>query len=577
MLLSPDTEIKFLHVPISLDQKNQLTFDSKNEQAKYFLDNVIYEFDEVSFQRENNVIRLNKNYDECYNLNYVMYQNNVISNKWIYAFITGKTYVNENRTDIQIVTDVFQTWQFDMKFNDSFVEREMCNVSDDVPGNYLYPESFEIGEPQIQATQNISDLEPVAFVAFSGETLKFQGTSSASEIKINQSGYLVNGIPSTCAFLFCEVNSIPILIGNINSSGQGDKIISCFTVPKLSCSSFFNENNEIAEVIDFVGVKHKIYCLQGDFTDLGVLPHIMEYTQPEKAVTVFSRPSNLDGYTPRNKKLLTYPYCYFGINLPNSSQKIFRFEDFTSSSNQFTIISEVNPNPTILLIPKNYKNNQKYSIQDSVAITGYPLISTRTDYFNTWLAQNSQIVNLQMQQEQYNYEINQMKSGIQFAQSLLSLGLAGGSEGALGIFGIANDALSIGQADVNHEFYIKNTIAQVQKQSLLPDTVNLSSSNATLVGYDLIDNSVFNLYTIRTHFARVIDDYFDMYGYAINQVKKPNLRNRPNWNYIKTIGANITGKNISQNDILALKNMFDNGVTLWHNPDNFLDYSKKNR
>ena len=77
------------------------------------------------------------------------------------------------QAEITITTDVFQTWQFDMKFNDSFVEREMCNTSDDIPGNYLYPESFEIGEPQIQATQNIGDLEPVAFVAFSGESIKF--------------------------------------------------------------------------------------------------------------------------------------------------------------------------------------------------------------------------------------------------------------------------------------------------------------------------------------------------------------------------------------------------------------------
>ena len=67
-----------------------------------------------------------------------------------------------------------------------------------------------------------------------------------------------------------------------------------------------------------------------------------------------------------------------------------------------------------------------------------------------------------------------------------------------------------------------------------------------------------------------------MYGYLTNTVKTPNLNNRPNWNYVKTIGANILG-NIPQYDLQAIKDIFDNGVTLWHNPSTFLDYSQNNR
>lgn len=101
-------------------------------------------------------------------------------------------------------------------------------------------------------------------------------------------------------------------------------------------------------------------------------------------------------------------------------------------------------------------------------------------------------------------------------------------------------------------------------------------SNATLLGYDLIDNNVFSRYSIKFEFAKRIDLYFDMYGYLINEVKVPNLNSRPNWNYVKTIGSNIVG-NIPQMDLLALKNIFDNGVTLWHNSQNFLDYTSNNR
>ena len=66
-----------------------------------------------------------------------------------------------------------------------------------------------------------------------------------------------------------------------------------------------------------------------------------------------------------------------------------------------------------------------------------------------------------------------------------------------------------------------------------------------------------------------------MFGYKTNLVKMPNLTGRQNWNYVKTIDANIIG-NIPQNDIELLKSIFNSGVTIWHNPNNFLDYTKSN-
>lgn len=567
MNLSPDTDIKFLHVPLSLDNKNQLTFSNAKAQANYFEDCMKFEYDNVSYLRENGIIRLNKNYDECYNINYVMYKNNTFPNKWFYAFIVDKTYVNENRTDIKIITDVFQTWQFDITFEDSFVEREMCDTSDDIPGNNLIPEGLETGETQIQDVVNISDLDPIAVVAFSGDKVMF--SMGSGETTINQNGVILNGMPIACAFLYCEINAFPILIQSINNAGNGDKIVSAFTVPRLAISNFLTNDRKIGEVVG-TEETYTIYAFMG--SALGTITN--KYKQDIKTITVFNTPSNLDGYTPHNKKLLTYPYCYFGINTPNSSQKIYRFEDFSSSSHQFNVMSEINPNPTVVLIPKNYRNNENYSMQDICAINGYPTLATVTDVFNTWLAQNSNIVNLQMQQEQYNYEVSAIKGGLDMASSMLTLGLS--NDMSL-ITGISKSALDMQSLDKNHEFYIKNIMAQVERQSLLPDTVNLSSSNATLVGYGLIDNSIFNLYTIRREFAESIDNYFDMYGYATNKLKVPNINNRPNWNYVKTQGLNITGENISQEDIQTLKNMFDNGITLWHNTNNFLNYSANNR
>lgn len=79
----------------------------------------------------------------------------------------------------------------------------------------------------------------------------------------------------------------------------------------------------------------------------------------------------------------------------------------------------------------------------------------------------------------------------------------------------------------------------------------------------------------KKEYLEAIDNYFTMYGYKINKLKLPNLNNRPNWNYVKTISSNIIAS-IPQMDLAEIKQMFDNGITLWHNPTTFLDYSQNN-
>ena len=63
-------------------------------------------------------------------------------------------------------------------------------------------------------------------------------------------------------------------------------------------------------------------------------------------------------------------------------------------------------------------------------------------------------------------------------------------------------------------------------------------------------------------FARKIDDYFDMYGYAINEVKVPNRSSRPYWNYVQTVNCNLRG-NVSSAILNELKNIYDAGITFW--------------
>lgn len=556
MAITPNTELRLIKCPLNLDNKNQITFDDQEDQAEYFqsLDYIEIGDSDISYQRKDGIIRVDRHIDSIIEYNYCMYKNKNYSNKWFYAFIVGMEYINDHRTDVKIITDVFQTWQFDITWKASFVEREMLSVSDDVPGANLLPENFEIGEPIINATASIDDLKPYVIVAYSGPDFPID-PSDPDSVNIANYGTKLNGIPGGVGYNLVRLVDLPKLISDINGESHGDGIISVFTVPKLAVKTLANyiENNP-------------------GYAPYPIAVSIIE-APTEKVLN--SRPSSIDGYTPRNKKLLQYPFLYLGFNPQNGSEKIYRYENFLNATPKFKFYSEVNPNPLVEVIPENYRGDGTTSINDASVISGYPSLSYANDVYNSWLAKNSEVINLQMQQAMFNYEIGAYQSGGKMIGSML--GIVSDTENMGSHFSnTVNEGIDLFKTSINTEYDIAQKMAQMEAQKLLPDQVNMSSSNATLLGYELLNENVFTRYSIKSEFAKRIDSYFDMYGYLTNKVKIPNTNNRTYWNYVKTVGANILG-DIPQTDLQAIKTMFNQGVTLWHDTTYFLDYTQNNR
>lgn len=121
---------------------------------------------------------------------------------------------------------------------------------------------------------------------------------------------------------------------------------------------------------------------------------------------------------------------------------------------------------------------------------------------------------------------------------------------------------------------IASLIGGFYTASIMPNIVGGQNTG------DVNFSSEFNTFTFRcmrakTEYLKVIDEFFSLYGYKVNSLKIPNITGRKNWNYVKTININLIA-DIPQEDIETLKNIFNNGVTLWHNPSTFLDYSQDN-
>lgn len=193
-------------------------------------------------------------------------------------------------------------------------------------------------------------------------------------------------------------------------------------------------------------------------------------------------------------------------------------------------------------LPLNYKNDS-VRWEEGISCGKYPQLNWSSSQYTNWLAQNG--INI----------------GLSTAGALLSTGVGIATNNPIGT---ASGLLAIGQS-----------IGQVSQHSLIPNSVsgNLNSGDVTVASGE---NRI-HMYkmSIKEEYAKIIDDYFTMFGYKVNKLKVPNITGRSNWNYVKTIDVNIDG-DIPQNDLNIIKGIFNKGITLWHNPSTMYDYSQNN-
>lgn len=441
-------------------------------------------------------------------------------------------------------------------------------------GANLVPEDLETGEYKIQGTASVQDLEPVFITAYSNDYIEIADVAGGTTYNCGLMGSggvnakNVNGIP-THVYFICTLNyaGFEKLSNALNNIGnQSEYVVANFTVPKVAVKGIYSNLTEDSSASGQAHVISDVYVLGG--------------TATATIQTLTSTPTTIDGYTPKNQKVRQYPFLYLGFNPTHGSEKVYRYEDFTNGTPSFKFISEVNPNPTVNLIPQNYRGQTGDSLSDLASLNGYPQLGSKVDVYNSWLAENSGIINVETAKREQFAKLDTIGNTVGLFGSLGGmLGTAfggGGVQTAGGVQGLTNSAIKMEKDALNYDYYVQDLQKQVERQQILPDQVSLGGSNATLLGYGLIDNNIFTRYGVKYQFAQRIDQYFDMYGYKTNKLKIPNINNRPNWNYIKTAGINLLG-DIPEADLQRIKSLFNEGITLWHNTTTFLDYSKNNR
>ena len=85
----------------------------------------------------------------------------------------------------------------------------------------------------------------------------------------------------------------------------------------------------------------------------------------------------------------------------------------------------------------------------------------------------------------------------------------------------------------------------------------------------------FHKMCINAQQAKMVDDYFSMFGYAQKHVAIPNMNARPHWTYLKTVGCMVEGR-LPAHDKSQIEKIYDNGVRFWKSLDEMGNYALDN-
>lgn len=556
--VNPQGNIYLCHTPLEADYKNQLTFANANAQASYFASTVVKSFDNNTYIRKDGGIKVDCNIDEIRTCNYMYYRNTGFSSKIYYCFITSMEYLSEDSTLIRFDTDCFQTWYFDLVYKPCFIERE--HVADDTIGKHTVPEGLETGDMVVNSFSHFSPLKseitwPTGYEYTGGQYLiAFQVTELVEGMySVSHAPQNYNGVYSGLYIVAVDsASDAQTFIDGYASENKSNAIVSCF----ITYPHFFNAGYSSAIGRYGYQVGH-LYPPKTGNTAIGLKLMAYPFGSDRK---IFE---TLNNFTPKNNKLRTYPYCAILADNNGGSTAIYKPELFENPQKpQFSIFGGIGQGNSIKLVPYayNFDGSIDGNYQEGLQAYKLPVCAFKSDYYLNWATQNA-----------VNMTAGAITSPLSGAISGAMTGMAGGVMGALIGAGVG--------ATTSGLFNVINNIAKTETAKIQPDTargnVNVSDLNIGYFGQSTPELFSIKTMSIKAEYAKIIDDFFTMFGYKINEVKTPQFNSRTYWNYVKTVDCNVEG-DIPQEDLQIVRNMFNKGCTFWHGASNMYNYNLNN-
>lgn len=490
---------------------HQIYFATPAEQQSYFAGKVTKTFSEYLTVRKNkdgackSSVRVNANIDDLYGCNYMYYQNANHGTRYFYCFITNLVYINEGTTEIEFETDVCQTWRLSCSLLPSYIVRQHSET--DNIGDNVIPENFTTNDYlSVQLDDPLS------------ESLNSWGYLLASSTPINDDlsprGKPHNGIYQGLYFYYFPKEDWKTLNNflDVAEEESGESVVFIACVPEFTVSKMFDVVQAgIVEQTDFPA--WEVITLDPD------------------------RPDDYSGF--KNNKMYTYPYYKLSVTNHSGDVADYAIEDFDNilSPVVFQLYGDLSANPSLTLYPANYKGINA-NLDEGISINSFPQCAFNNDTFKMWLAKN------------------QFTTAASIAGGAVSI--AGGiAASATGVGAMAGMGMVGGGV-----MAIFNAINQTRNASMSPNSAHIGNVKANLLTAIGLNKFEFYIRHIRPDYAKAIDSYFTLYGYAMNKIGVPKINCRKAFTYVQTVDCNLEGY-APADDMRRLKQMFNDGVTFW--------------
>lgn len=576
MYIAPNTNIRILkNVPLDNTYDHTIWFDTASDQSTYFIGKQKYNLSNYTYQRVNSgTMKVGIEADNLYDCNYLMFQNTSFGNKWFYAFITEVNYVNNDVSEIKYEMDDEQTWMFDYEFDECFVQRE--HTETDNLYEHYEPEPVHVGEyVHINMTNLMSenDYPLVLIVQF-----------TQVDVHIGQQHLQIKGprtydnCPQGSVFMSFKntqtgLSTLQSILDALISDQSIDNLLNMymvidpgFTYNELDACFVPTDTNGLHTVINGTLANNMSIPKSADTSNILLGG---ENLDPEHGV-------NMTAYKPKNNKLYTYPYNFCSVFNGCGDSLSLRYEFGTDNSQNIErgtfglkVISNITAPVQTVVSPINYKNinNDGGNIEnfnngllmEQITQTNYPVCSWSFDAYKMWASRE--------------------------IPPILTSAVADIGRGAIGLL---NNPYEEGTKRYDQRrsgvmngigSSLVSTASQLISEGYLASYAGTIAKGNANVGGALMPNKSLTFFSARTTItaqrAKVIDDFFTMYGYAVNRCKTPNRNSRPHWNYVKTVGCCIKGS-IPADSAKHICEIHDKGITYWKNGDEIGNYSLDN-
>lgn len=612
MYIQPNTTIHILKaVPLSRDYENTVYYSTKEKQESAFLKYNKYTLSNYSYQRSTiGSIRVQLKYENLYDCNYLMFKNTAFEDKWFYAFIDGVSYINDEVSEIYYSLDVLQTWCYDYSFLDSFVERRHA-TTDNLYEN-TQPEGLELGTEYEQVSNVFTALDDDTYYVV-----------IASELPSGWDGVYyenttINDIYNGCFVFIYNQEMTQNLITAFIDQGKESAVIAFYQSPTQHTMATknvtFDMENKMAG--NYTPKNKKLYCFP--FTKLTLTnrsgltvdyePQYFENGSAKFICRMISFPQAM---------ARMYPTNYSGGSEAYDNSLIYgSFPTCSFAGDAFAVWWAQNKNnyiATVNSIVNSYDTNTQiarnnYTMADRNAGTSAMIsnnsisqglaaseASAQAQARNAGRSLNVGAYSAYMQNvKPGKTALNEALDALGYQNTLNSLATAQASAEQSANINSINVGLSLQNARQNaatnfananlSNLTSKNNAVQLleAKKRDIKNTPNTAHGNAMCDGMNWAEHVAgFNLIqlSIKPEYAKIIDSYFTAYGYAQNCLMtgtELNTRiNRPHFTYTRTVGANIVG-NLNQQDLTAIRAIYDNGLTTWDTLEDVGNYELDN-